>query len=107
MPIDSFIPLVFGLFIKLVLRGMFLVSWLRTRGATWFAWWSASPLFGMLVTGTPVKAPVSLGIASTEALGYDLDLLMRRADMAVYAAKRAGGNRVMMADDPAVVATAS
>ena len=42
------------------------------------------------VAGTPVKATVSLGIASTEAFGYELDTLMRRADMAVYAAKRAG-----------------
>ena len=42
------------------------------------------------VAGTPVKATVSLGIASTEVFGYDLDALMRRADMAVYAAKRQG-----------------
>ena len=41
------------------------------------------------VAGTPVKATASLGIASTEAFGYELDTLMRRADMAVYAAKRA------------------
>jgi diguanylate cyclase (GGDEF)-like protein len=55
------------------------------------------------VAGTPVKATVSLGIASTEAFGYDLDTLMRKADMAVYAAKRQGRNRVMVAsaDDPA------
>ena len=49
------------------------------------------------VAGTPVKATVSLGIASTEAFGYDLDTLMRRADMAVYAAKRQGRNRVVVA----------
>jgi diguanylate cyclase (GGDEF)-like protein len=49
------------------------------------------------VAGTPVKATVSLGIASTEAFGYDLDTLMRRADMAVYAAKRAGRNQVKVA----------
>ncbi len=55
------------------------------------------------VAGTPVKATVSLGIASTEAFGYDLDTLMRRADMAVYAAKRQGRNRVVAAtvDDAA------
>ncbi len=40
------------------------------------------------VAGTPVKATASLGIASTDAFGYELDTLMRRADMAVYAAKR-------------------
>ena len=49
------------------------------------------------VAGTPVKATVSLGIASTEAFGHDLDTLMRRADMAVYAAKRQGRNRVVAA----------
>lgn len=54
------------------------------------------------VGGTPVKTTVSLGIASTEAFGYDLDTLMRKADMAVYAAKRQGRNRVVIAvaDDP-------
>jgi diguanylate cyclase (GGDEF)-like protein len=50
------------------------------------------------VAGTPVKATVSVGIASTEAFGYDLDTLMRKADMAVYAAKRQGRNRVVIAE---------
>ena len=49
------------------------------------------------VAGTPVRATASLGIASTEAFGYELDTLMRRADMAVYAAKRGGRNRVIVA----------
>jgi diguanylate cyclase (GGDEF)-like protein len=49
------------------------------------------------VAGTPVRATASLGIASTDAFGYELDTLMRRADMAVYAAKRAGRNRVVVA----------
>lgn len=49
------------------------------------------------VAGTPVKATVSLGIASTETFGYDLDTLMRKADMAVYAAKRQGRNKVVIA----------
>ena len=44
-----------------------------------------------------MKATVSLGIASTEVFGYDLDTLMRKADMAVYAAKRQGRNRVAIA----------
>jgi diguanylate cyclase (GGDEF)-like protein len=49
------------------------------------------------VAGVAVKTTVSLGIASTEAFGYDLDALIRRADMAVYAAKRQGRNRVVVA----------
>jgi diguanylate cyclase (GGDEF)-like protein len=52
----------------------------------------------VLIAGSPVKATASLGIASTEAFGYELDTLMRRADMAVYAAKRSGRNRVMVAN---------
>ena len=49
------------------------------------------------VAGTAVKATASVGIASTDAFGYELDSLMRRADMAVYSAKRAGRNRVAIA----------
>jgi diguanylate cyclase (GGDEF)-like protein len=52
----------------------------------------------MEVSGTLVRATASLGIASTDAFGYDLEALMRRADMAVYAAKRAGRNRVVVAN---------
>jgi diguanylate cyclase (GGDEF)-like protein len=50
------------------------------------------------VAGMPVRATVSIGIASTETFGYDLHVLTRRADSAVYAAKRAGRNRVMIAE---------
>jgi diguanylate cyclase (GGDEF)-like protein len=49
------------------------------------------------LAGTPARATVSIGIASTEAFGYDLDTLTRRADSAVYAAKRAGRNRIVAA----------
>jgi diguanylate cyclase (GGDEF)-like protein len=49
------------------------------------------------VAGVALKTTVSLGIASTEIFGYDLDTLIRRADSAVYAAKRAGRNCVAMA----------
>ena len=45
----------------------------------------------------PVKVTVSIGIAATEDFGYEVDTLVRRADMAVYAAKRAGRNRVVVA----------
>ena len=49
------------------------------------------------VAGTPVQTTVSIGIASTETFGYDLDILVRRADMAVYAAEQQGRNRVVVA----------
>jgi diguanylate cyclase (GGDEF)-like protein len=63
----------------------------------------------VIITGMPVKATVSIGIASTDVSGYDLDVLIRRADSAVYAAKRAGRNRVVTADAdvPWVAASAS
>jgi diguanylate cyclase (GGDEF)-like protein len=51
----------------------------------------------VIVAGVPVKATVSIGIACTDEFGYDLDALIRRADKAVYSAKRAGRNRVMVA----------
>ena len=37
MPIDSFTVLLFGLFIKIVPGVLFLVFWLQTRSASWFA----------------------------------------------------------------------
>ena len=52
----------------------------------------------MIVAGMPVRTTVSIGVASTEAFGYDFDALIRYADGAVYAAKRAGRNRVTTAD---------
>ena len=57
---------------------------------------------GVQVAGAPVDVTVSIGIASTDAFGYDVDTLVRRADMAVYSAKRQGRNRVVIAatDDP-------
>ena len=49
------------------------------------------------VAGRPLNVTVSLGVSSTETFGYDIDTLVRRADMAVYAAKRRGRNRVVVA----------
>jgi diguanylate cyclase (GGDEF)-like protein len=43
------------------------------------------------------KITISMGIASTETCGYVLEDLMHYADMAVYAAKRQGRNRVVVA----------
>ncbi|MBM3527616.1 MAG: GGDEF domain-containing protein [Alphaproteobacteria bacterium] len=59
------------------------------------------------LSGKPVTATVSVGVACTSEFGYDLDTLVRRADMAVYAAKRQGRNRVAVAradDAPAPLA---
>ena len=51
----------------------------------------------MSVAGVPVKMTASMGVASTETFGYILDVLMHRADMAAYAAKREGRNKVVVA----------
>ena len=51
----------------------------------------------MSVAGAPVRMTASMGIASTETFGYTLDVLMNQADMAAYAAKREGRNRVVVA----------
>jgi len=47
--------------------------------------------------GVSVQATVSIGIASTEIFGYDIETLTWHADMAVYAAKRQGRNEVVVA----------
>jgi diguanylate cyclase (GGDEF)-like protein len=50
------------------------------------------------VAGIPVRATISVGVAATDSFGYDLDALMRRADAAVYVAKRQGRNQVVSAE---------
>lgn len=52
------------------------------------------------IPGSPENVTVSIGVASTQSFGYDLDTLMRSADKAVYDAKRQGRNRVVTALPP-------
>jgi diguanylate cyclase (GGDEF)-like protein len=47
--------------------------------------------------GTSVSMAASMGIASTEHFDYALDVLMNEADMAVYAAKEEGRNKIVAA----------
>lgn len=49
---------------------------------------------GAFVDGLPVGATVSVGAASDLGMAGDLSALFRRADAALYVAKRAGRNRV-------------
>jgi diguanylate cyclase (GGDEF)-like protein len=49
-----------------------------------------------VIDGLPLGATVSVGAASDVGGGSDLNALLRRADAALYAAKRAGRNCVKM-----------
>ncbi|MGE7138970.1 diguanylate cyclase [Luteibacter sp. NPDC031894] len=54
---------------------------------------AASPL---VYEGRVVTISVSIGLACTDGIGYDLSLLCRAADAALYRAKHMGRNRVVV-----------
>jgi diguanylate cyclase (GGDEF)-like protein len=54
------------------------------------------------VLGASIRATVSVGIATSDYSGYDLDVLMSKADRAVYEAKASGRNRAVIAETPPV-----
>ena len=53
--------------------------------------------------GVHVSATVSIGVASSEHMGHDIDAMYGSADAAVYAAKAAGRNRTVVAGSGAAV----
>jgi len=52
--------------------------------------------------GYVVRATVSIGLATANYTGFDLELLLEAADMAVYEAKARGRNQVVVADATAL-----
>jgi diguanylate cyclase (GGDEF)-like protein len=56
----------------------------------------ASPL---VTDGVVVPLSVSIGLACTDTMGYDLQHLRRAADAALYRAKHMGRNRVVVEGD--------
>jgi two-component system, cell cycle response regulator len=57
----------------------------------------ASEAFMPRSTGEPVPLTISVGVATTEDGANDVDLLLKRADEALYTAKRTGRDRVIVA----------
>jgi len=49
------------------------------------------------LAGDGARVTVSIGVASTELCGFEIDALLHQADLALYEAKRQGRNRVITA----------
>jgi diguanylate cyclase (GGDEF)-like protein len=48
--------------------------------------------------GTGISATVSIGVATADHAGFDLEVLLAAADAALYEAKSRGRNRIVIAD---------
>ncbi len=48
--------------------------------------------------GTAIAATVSIGVATADHAGFDLEVLLAAADAALYEAKSRGRNRIVVAD---------
>jgi diguanylate cyclase (GGDEF)-like protein len=57
--------------------------------------------FPLSVEGHDLRATVSIGVAIADAATVSLGNLIRRADQALYGAKRSGRNRVQHSPDEA------
>ena len=57
MQVDSFTVLLFGLFIKLLLGGLFAAYWFNNRGSPWFAWWGVALAAGSVTAGLYMLRP--------------------------------------------------
>jgi diguanylate cyclase (GGDEF)-like protein len=60
---------------------------------------------GLVIAGHRMGATVSIGAADAAATACNIDDLISRADVALYAAKEAGRNRVVCAPEETVAAT--
>src|SRR5206468_4250113 len=63
----------------------------------------ASKLFEVETSSEPIRATISMGVASYPRDGHDANELVHQADLAVYRAKLQGRNRVLDASDESLL----